>query len=154
MLGEASRSSEAAELPKAELWNGYSLLGMPTAAMPPSDAKGQHSYTVRLNDSELDVDISIDVLMRCRAFFVKKPTEKKTAVYMGEVWQHCRGLGSLLESCQVVQAGESIEVTQTDHWMDDFCMADARHPYDFACKLQMLSRSIDGRTSFPCLEDR
>ena len=79
---------------------------------------------------------------------------KKTAVYMGEVWQHCRGLGSLLESCQVVQAGESIEVTQTDHWMDDFCMADARHPYDFACKLQMLTRSIDGRTSFPCLEDR
>ena len=95
MLGEASRSSEAAELPKAELWNGYSLFGMPTAAMPPSDAKGQHSYTVRLNDSELDVDISIDVLMRCRAFFVKKPTEKKLQFTWGrygstaEAWEAC-----------------------------------------------------------------
>ena len=95
MLGEAARSSEAAEPSKAELWNGYSLLDMPTAAMPPSDAKGQHSYTVRLNDSELDVDISIDVLMRCRAFFVKKPTEKKLQFTWGkygsiaEAWEAC-----------------------------------------------------------------
>ncbi|OLP84691.1 hypothetical protein AK812_SmicGene34409 [Symbiodinium microadriaticum] len=54
----------------ALLFQGYDITGMPTEAHPSADASGKRSYTVPLPDG-----IAIDVLVRKRAFWIKKPVE-------------------------------------------------------------------------------
>ncbi|CAE7783913.1 unnamed protein product [Symbiodinium sp. CCMP2592] len=66
---EAARP-EISAASDALLFNGYDITGMPEEAQPPADASGKHSCTVRLADG-----IAIDVLVRNRAFWIKKPTE-------------------------------------------------------------------------------
>ncbi|CAE7834083.1 unnamed protein product [Symbiodinium sp. CCMP2592] len=66
---EAARPENSAAS-DALLFQGYDITGMPEEAQPPADASGKHSYTVRLPDG-----IAIDVLVRNKAFWIKKPTE-------------------------------------------------------------------------------
>ncbi|CAE7281739.1 unnamed protein product [Symbiodinium sp. CCMP2592] len=66
---EAARPANSAAS-DALLFQGYDITGMPEEAQPPADASGKHSYTVRLPDG-----IAIDVLVRNKAFWIKKPTE-------------------------------------------------------------------------------
>ena len=66
---EAAGPKESASS-DALLFQGYDITGMPAEAHPSADASGKHSYTVRLPDG-----IAIDVLVRNRAFWIKKPAE-------------------------------------------------------------------------------
>ena len=58
--------------PAAGKWQGYSLDGLPSDCRPSESSSGKHSFTVHVN-----AHISIDVLLRCQAFFVKKPSEAR-----------------------------------------------------------------------------
>ena len=75
-----TESSEAPELPggksgeaigaaAARTWNGYDISEIPESFLPPPEAKGKHSYTLRLDDEQ----ICLDILIRNRAIWVKKP---------------------------------------------------------------------------------
>ena len=77
---DAAESSEAPELPggksgeaigaaAARTWNGYDISEIPESFLPPPEAKGKHSYTLRLDDEQ----ICLDILIRNRAIWVKKP---------------------------------------------------------------------------------
>ena len=52
-------------------WNGYPLAGMPQEALPPPGCSGLHSYTVKA--LILGTSGSIDVLMRGKALYIKRP---------------------------------------------------------------------------------
>ena len=66
---EAAGPKESASS-DALLFQGYDITGMPAEAHPLANASGKHSYTVRLPDG-----IAINVLVRNRAFWIKKPAE-------------------------------------------------------------------------------
>ena len=76
---DAAESSEAPELPggksgeaieaAAARWNGYDISEIPESFLPPPEAKSKHSYTLRLDDEQ----ICLDILIRNRAIWVKKP---------------------------------------------------------------------------------
>ncbi|CAJ1397113.1 unnamed protein product [Effrenium voratum] len=69
--GESNQELLAAAPLELESWNGYPLAGMPQEALPPSGCSGLHSYTVKA--LILGTSVSIDVLMRGKAFYIKRP---------------------------------------------------------------------------------
>jgi len=81
---QASASSDAL------LFQGYDITGMPREAQPPEEASGKHSYTVRLPDG-----IAIDVLVRNKAFWIKKPVECRSQYSwsqyenLADAWSDC-----------------------------------------------------------------
>lgn len=56
-------------------YHGYSLRDLPLEALPSSERvhKGKHSYTCEVAVGEEEGFILIDVLLRARAFYVKRP---------------------------------------------------------------------------------
>ena len=61
--------AETSSASKNILFGVHDITGLPVEAQPPEGCKGQHSYTVKLDDGV----VSIDVLCRSKGFFVKKP---------------------------------------------------------------------------------
>ena len=61
--------AETSSASKKILLGVHDITGLPVEAQPPEGCKRQHSYTVKLDDGA----ISIDVLCRSKGFFVKKP---------------------------------------------------------------------------------
>lgn len=49
---------------------------MPLDAMPPDDAPGNHSYSVKVL-SNTGLQLSVDALLRHEAFYIKKPEQCK-----------------------------------------------------------------------------
>ena len=72
---ESNQELLAAAPLELESWNGYPLAGMPQEALPPAGCAGLHSYTVKA--LILGTSVSIDVLMRGRAFYKKRPEISK-----------------------------------------------------------------------------
>ena len=54
-------------------WNGYDLSALPIDVRPSVDSKGKHSFTVKREEGK----ISLDILLRQGAFWVKKPEQCK-----------------------------------------------------------------------------
>ena len=78
---------------KKILFGVRDITGLPVEAQPPEGCKGQHSYTVKLDDGA----ICIDVLCTSKGFFVKKP-EKCRVQFSGslydkpaDAWYACVG---------------------------------------------------------------
>ena len=69
--GESNQELLAAAPLELESWNGYPLAGMPQEALPPPGCSGLRSYTVKA--LILGTSVSIDVLMRGKAFYIKRP---------------------------------------------------------------------------------
>ena len=85
--------AETSSASKKILFGVHDITGLPVEAQPPEGCKGQHSYTVKLDDGA----ISIDVLCRSKGFFVKKP-EKCRAQFSwslydkpADAWYACVG---------------------------------------------------------------
>ena len=85
--------AETSSASKKILFGVHDITGLPVEAQPPEGCKGQHSYTVKLDDGA----ISIDVLCRSNGFFVKKP-EKCRAQFSwslydkpADAWYACVG---------------------------------------------------------------
>ena len=57
----------------APKWNGYDLSALPIDVRPSVDSKGKHSFTVKREEGK----ISVDILLRPGAFWVKKPEQCK-----------------------------------------------------------------------------
>ena len=124
----------------APKWHGYDLSALPIDVRPSVDSKGKHSFTVKREEGK----ISVDILLRQGAFWVKKPEQCKGqyswARYSSvhEAWdallhdcRACLGMPCYMTAehvweCQLVQLGWiqqsrgcwiSVARSTCAHWM-------------------------------------